>query len=171
MGFILKLIASRLGPYVVIGLAVMLIGALGTAAYQRQAAKRYEAQRQTALVERDAARADVRRLLESVASKDVVIDELEASLLEWQTRAAASILANEEAGKRAQESQIQLNTARNRIRALSETDRGKPNCDAILEVDLAAVCSGRAAGLRQWDTHGRDTGTSDPRPDAGGPAR
>lgn len=169
MGFILKLIAGRLGPYVVIWLALALIAALGTAAYQRQSAKRYEAQRQVAIVERDAARADVRRLLESIASKDVVIDELEMTLLEWQTKAAASILANQEAGARVEAFQNQLNTARTRIRALSEADRALPDCNELMSLDLAVACPGFSRGLRIW-SHGDHEGTRDTRANPGGPA-
>lgn len=168
MGLILKLIAGRLGPYMVIGLAVVLVGALGTAAYQRQAAKRFEAQREVAIVQRNAAQDEVHRLLESIKGKDATINELEAALLDWQTRASASILANAAAGARAEEFQHQLNAARTRIRALSEDDRGKVDCEALLDVDLATVCSGRAAGLRIW-SHGYHEREGDTRAHPGGP--
>ena len=150
IGFIIKLIAGRAGPFLLIGLAVALFGSMGVAAYQRQAAKRYQAERETYAQGWAAAKEEAKSLLDSIESKDVVIHDLRGALTQWQEEANRSARANEEAGKRADTYRAELNTARTRIRALGEQDRGNPDCDALLAMDLAVACPGRTEAIRTW---------------------
>jgi hypothetical protein len=143
MGFVLKWLSGPAGVWIVVVVAATIAGLSFTSYALYQRAERYQN-------ERDEFRRDNVRLLADVQSKHDVITELEAGLLQWQTRANESAAASQKAGDRADRYASDLRVARSRISALIEQDKGKVECDALLELDIAAACPGHAERVREW---------------------
>lgn len=141
----LNLLNRFLSPYVVLGLAIALALALGAATLEHQRAKRFQA-------EAHRYKAANTQLLAAVEGKDKTILEQRESLDNWRTWAVqyrAKLLAATEQAERFDE---QLTQTVRQLHHLRDKDHARPDCNAILNLDLAAVCPDTVRWLRERAT-------------------
>lgn len=147
MGILVRLITGAAGPYLLLGTLLLLGGSWGWAAYNHQAAKRYQ-------VERDAAQKDLTAALAALDGKDATIRTLQSGLETWQKSAIANSDAALAAGKRAEEWQTKFAGASADLRQRERASDALPSCEEYLSIDVAAVCSSRAMGVRERAARG-----------------
>lgn len=162
MGLILKFLSGPLGIYALIAVVCLVGGSLSYAYVAHLEAS-------NATIKRDAAVNESKQLLVALQSKDVVIQSLELAADLWRENAVKSAAAQVTAGNAAARYRSELAQAQSRISALSEKDRDLPDCQTLLDTDLAAVCPGTAASLREWAKRGLQR-SSDNATGAGGAA-
>ncbi len=129
-------------PQMLGGLGVALLLSLGFngCQYKRNAVVK---------LERDTARNDLTQAQAAIKGKSAVIDDQAAALKQWRTVAAQGAVRAMQAGDRAEQRGSELRDVRAALRERERADDALPDCDQLLEMDLASVCPAVAAGMRE----------------------
>lgn len=142
MGIILSFLKGPLGMYALIAAGVLLLGAIGTAAYEHQRAARY--QEQVKSRERD-----VLIALGAAKSKDVTIEVQRGALQKWVDWSAVLTAKEQAAVQKSQQDAYAALLVRQKLQELEKADYAIPDCLAYLAIDVARVCVGHARSLRE----------------------
>lgn len=143
MGIVLKFLSGPFGIYALIAVACLVGGSLAYGYTEHLIAD-------NARLERDTAVNEAKQLRAALDGKDGVIDQLNRALDNWKENATRATAAQLEAGKAALRYRNELSVANERLRTQRENDRALPDCQVLMDTDLAAVCPGTAASLREW---------------------
>lgn len=149
-------------PWVSIGLAVALLAAIGFGKYEASRAGELE-------IERNDARNQVQVLASTNAGNQTAIAALQGAVEKWQKLAQPSVdmmAAAERAAAAAKDLE-----ARSRALATREkADHAKPDCAALLALDIGGACPAIADGVRSRATSGGVQGQGGGGAGAGRPA-
>ncbi|MGP1665386.1 MAG: hypothetical protein ACTS5I_05645 [Rhodanobacter sp.] len=136
MSWIANLAAGRLMPTVALALgatAAILAGLLAIQTRRVEAVRAAKAGAEVALVAAQGAVAEQSKALE-----------------QWRAMAAASLDRQLEAEARAVQEAATAAILRSRIGALMKSDEASPDCRALLDTRLDAICPGTAQSIRLW---------------------
>lgn len=138
----LSLLNRFLSPYVVLGLMIALVLALGAATLEHHRAKRFQA-------EADRYKDANTQLLAAVDGKDKTIAEQRELLDRWRTWAEQYRARLQAAVDEAARSDDRLTQTVRQLNQLRDKDHARPDCNAILNLDLGAVCPDTVRWLRE----------------------
>lgn len=141
----------------IMGVLILLLSGLSLSQCQR--AQKFEERAETAQLESA-------RLLESVKSKDDVLDRYESEAKKASKIAEDALAAQRKAADNAGKLKSQLEAANRALRSKEDADRAIPDCQKILDLDLS-VCPGLSDGLLERAHRGiprSSAGSSSPNP-------
>lgn len=95
------------------------------------------------------ANAEVNRLKDAAAGSERTIQTLQGSLTAIQAEGDRQAAAAAAAAERAVRAAAERDRARAALDAAKRTDYAKPDCAALLALDLASVCPAHADSLRK----------------------
>ena len=98
----------------------------------------------------EAARAAKAGAESALAGAEGTVKMQSKSLEEWRSMAAAASERHREAEARAAQEAAQAVILRSRIDALMRSDEAIPDCRALLDTRLDAICPGTAQSIRLW---------------------
>ena len=127
-------------PWVSIGLAAALLAAIGYAHFESSRVDELK-------LERDTARDQVQALATAAKGKDDTIAALQGAVEKWQKLAQPSVdmLA---AAERAAAAANDLEARSRALATREKADHAKPDCAALLALDIGAMCPAVADGVR-----------------------
>lgn len=128
--------------YPIAGLGAALLASLAFGGCQYQRAERY--QEQVTGVRNELVQAQA-----AIKGKSAVIEDQSAALKQWRTVAALGAVRAMQAGDRAELRASELRDVRAALRERERADDALPDCDRLLEMDLASVCPAVASGMRE----------------------
>lgn len=141
----MNLLLGRFLPYIAGGLVLALLVTTGL--------WRFEAHRVTTVKgERDAALHQVTELTAAVSGKDSTIAALQASAEAWQ-KLATPAEAMKAAADRVDAAAQQIEARSRALTPAEVKDHANPDCAALLAMDIARMCPGIAAGVRERAAH------------------
>lgn len=141
------MIFAFLSRYALPVLAGALLVAIGAASIQTARVGMYK-------VKASAADAEVTRLVEAAAGSEETITALSASLLALRKEAKAQGEAMKTAARALEEQEARISKQAAALAAAEAKDYEKPDCQALLETDLAAICPAHADSVRKRAARG-----------------